>query len=254
MLRRTFLFLPGIGEVRERRLWREGFDDWDKFMSSDEAVGFKGERKERADDMLREASRKLKEGDLAFFSRFLRPRDSWRLWSSFGGNVRFLDIETMGLSRYAPVTVVGVYDGREFKAAVRGFNLDGGEIRRMLEGASMIVTFNGTTFDLPVLENHFPGCIPEVPHLDLRYAASRIGLRGGLKHIELQMGIKRPDDVMGMSGEDAVRLWRIYERDGNENALKLILKYNREDIVNLEPMTAKLVTALEDTTLEKPKK
>ena len=250
MLRRTFIFLPGIGEVRERRLWREGFHDWDRFISSDTAGGIRGERKERADKMIIEASSRLEDGDLAYFSRFLRPRDSWRLWSEFGKEVRYLDIETMGTHRNAPVTVVGVYDGKKFKAAVRGFNLGTEEIRRMLEGATLIVTFNGTTFDLPVLEHHFPGCIPKVPHLDLRYAASRAGYKGGLKKVEMDMGIMRPDDVIGMSGEDAVRLWRKYEREGNENALKLVLKYNREDIINLEPLTEKIVRKLEDITLD----
>ncbi len=55
------------------------------------------------------------------------------------------------------------------------------------------------------------------------------------------MGISRPDDVKGMSGEDAVRLWRLFERRSNRNALKLLLKYNREDIVNLRPLTEMLV-------------
>ncbi|MEA3323841.1 MAG: ribonuclease H-like domain-containing protein, partial [Euryarchaeota archaeon] len=34
-------------------------------------------------------------------------------------------------------------------------------------------------------------------------------------------------------GFDAVRLWHEYER-GSADALELLLKYNREDIVNLE--------------------
>jgi uncharacterized protein YprB with RNaseH-like and TPR domain len=51
----------------------------------------------------------------------------------------------------------------------------------------------------------------------------------------------RPDEVQGMSGEDAVRLWKLYERDSNRNALKLLLRYNMEDIINLAPMAERLV-------------
>ncbi len=105
----------------------------------------------------------------------------------------------------------------------------------------MIVTFNGASFDLPMIEHQYPGSVPSIPHLDLRFLARRCGLSGGLKNIEIQMGIKRPDDVLGMSGEDAVRLWRTYERDSNRNALKLLLKYNMEDIVNLEQMSEVLI-------------
>jgi hypothetical protein len=36
-----------------------------------------------------------------------------------------------------------------------------------------------------------------------------------------------------MDGFEAVRLWNEYEK-GNEEALDLLLEYNREDIVNLE--------------------
>jgi uncharacterized protein YprB with RNaseH-like and TPR domain len=36
-------------------------------------------------------------------------------------------------------------------------------------------------------------------------------------------------------GFDAVRLWRRYE-DGDDDALDLLLAYNMEDVVNLEPL------------------
>jgi uncharacterized protein YprB with RNaseH-like and TPR domain len=105
----------------------------------------------------------------------------------------------------------------------------------------MIVTFNGRTFDVPMIESKFPGSVPDIPHLDLRFLGSRCGFRGGLKSLETALGLSRPDDVQGMSGEDAVRLWHLFEKDQSRNALKLLLKYNREDIINLEPITETLV-------------
>ena len=47
------------------------------------------------------------------------------------------------------------------------------------------------------------------------------------------LGITRSADTTGITGFDAVRLWHEYER-GSADALELLLKYNRDDIVNLE--------------------
>jgi hypothetical protein len=47
------------------------------------------------------------------------------------------------------------------------------------------------------------------------------------------LGISRSEGTAGLSGFDAVRLWREYER-GNNRSLDLLLEYNREDIVNLK--------------------
>ncbi len=244
MLNRSFIFLPGIGPRTEKKLWDSGILDWDSFLGAESAGPIKGIRKRGMDPILQDAVNHLKKRDITYFSRFFRAGEAWRLWSTFRERTVFLDIETMGLSRYAPITVVGVYDGREYRAAVRGFNLSGEEISRMLEGAEMIVTFNGATFDLPMIQQHYPGSVPSIPHLDLRFLGRKVGYSGGLKKLERALGIKRPDEVSGMSGDDAVRLWKIWEREGNENALKLILKYNKEDIVNLEPIAEILVSRM----------
>ncbi|HHD16191.1 MAG TPA: exonuclease, partial [Euryarchaeota archaeon] len=166
---------------------------------------------------------------------------TWRLYDTLAEDAVFLDIETTGTRRTSPITVVGVYGQNGYDAAIRGKDLDGERISSMLEDTSMVITFNGGSFDLPMIEHQFPGSLPRIPHLDLRWLARRCGLTGGLKSIEVKMGISRPDDVKGMSGEDAVRLWRLFERRSNRNALKLLLKYNREDIVNLRPLTEMLV-------------
>jgi hypothetical protein len=65
------------------------------------------------------------------------------------------------------------------------------------------------------------------------YPLRRIGFSGGLKKIEQMLGISRSEGTTGLSGFDAVRLWREYER-GNNRSLDLLLEYNREDIVNLK--------------------
>ncbi len=244
MLNRSFIFIPGIGPSTEKKLWESGILDWDSFLGAESAGPIKGNRKKSIDPILQDAVTHLRERDVSFFSRFFRSGDAWRLWSTFKERAVYLDIETMGLSRHAPITVVGVYDGLEYRAAVRGFNLSGEEISKMLEGAEMIVTFNGATFDLPMIQQHYPGSVPSIPHLDIRFLGRKAGYSGGLKKLETTLGIRRPDEVLGMSGDDAVRLWKIWEREENENALKLILKYNKEDIVNLEPIAEVLVSSM----------
>lgn len=240
-LRRSFIFLPRIGSATEKRIWKSGIPDWDTFLEADKAGPLKGNRKVELDDLLMETISKLEKRDLKHFSSLFNGCESWRLWNTFDERAVFLDIETTGTRRYSPITVVGVYDGKEYRTAVRGKDLSNERIRDILSGASMIVTFNGASFDIPMIEHQYPGSVPEVPHLDLRFLARKCGLAGGLKKIEIMTGISRPDDVKGMSGEDAVRLWRSYERGSNRNALKLLLKYNLEDIRNLQPLAEMLV-------------
>ena len=57
--------------------------------------------------------------------------------------------------------------------------------------------------------------------------------------------LARDSDIQGMSGEDAVRLWHVWERDGNRNALRLLVDYNMADVVNLKPMAERICAAVE---------
>jgi uncharacterized protein YprB with RNaseH-like and TPR domain len=241
MLRSSYIFLPGVGVSTEKKIWDDGIHEWREFLNNERAGPIKGKRKEDSDKIIKDTSSRLKKFDLAYFSSLFKQKDNWRLWEDFSENVIFLDIETTGTRRYSPITVIGAYDRNEFKALVRGKDLNSKNVKDILKEATMLVTFNGATFDLPMIEGRYPGTIPKVPHLDLRFLARNCGYSGGLKSIEIQMGMVRPDEIQGMSGEDAVRLWKLYERDSNRNALKLLLRYNMEDIVNLVPMAEKLV-------------
>ena len=241
MLRSSYIFLPGVGPSTEKKIWDDGIIEWHEFLERERAGPLKGKRKEDSDKVITYISKRLMENDLTFFSTLFKQKENWRLWEDFSENAIFLDIETMGTRRYSPITVIGAYDRKEFKALVRGRDLNFDGVKELLRDATMLVTFNGSTFDLPMIEGRYPGTIPKVPHLDLRFLARKCGYAGGLKSIELQLGMARPDEIQGMSGEDAVRLWKLYERDSNRNALKLLLKYNMEDIINLVPMTEKLV-------------
>jgi len=144
----------------------------------------------------------------------------------------FFDIETTGLSqRTDKITVIGIYNGREVKSYIRGINLD--EIVREFPKYSLLVSFNGARFDLPFIKSEFPELEFNQLHVDLMYPLRRIGYSGGLKNIEKKLCISRSEGTEGLTGYDAVKLWKQYER-GNQEALDKLIEYNREDVVNLK--------------------
>ena len=115
-------------------------------------------------------------------------------------------------------------------------NLDKDVLKKELQKHKLIVTFNGLSFDIPVLKRYFGNIIPDIPHIDLRHVCSKIGLKGGLKTIEEIMGIKRPALLRNYNGDDAVMLWDMYHATGKRKYLNLLVEYNEEDIINLKPI------------------
>ena len=245
LLRRTFVFLDKVGPATERRLWSSGITGWDDFLAAERVPGVGKERKRAHDRALRRAREALEKFDGRYLAGLLPTGESWRYFPELGGGAVYLDIETTGLGRDSPITVVGLYDGRRRTSLIRGRDLSRDSISRALKDCRLLVTFNGAGFDLPIIRHQFRGALPRVPHLDLRYAARRLGLGGGLKKIERKMGLSRDDDIRGMSGEDAVRLWHVWERDGNRNALRLLVEYNMADVVNLRPLAERICAGLE---------
>ena len=61
------------------------------------------------------------------------------------------------------------------KCYIRGLNLT--ELQAELDTASLIVTYNGTLFDLPKLEQVFQTKL-NIRHLDLRSCLENLGFRG----------------------------------------------------------------------------
>lgn len=236
MLTSSFVLLDGIGPKRESTFWRQGLETWDDFIEEPKAKGISEARKVQMDSQLVTAQERLRDGDSSFFANHLAQRDQWRCLREFGRSVAFVDIETTGVSFRSPITVVGVYDGARMHTMVRGINLNHGNLAAILSSVSVIVTFNGSSFDLPMIEYNFPGTVPKVPHVDLKHALRRLGLSGGLKVIEREMGIERDHRVEYMTGQDAVYLWRLWERQGKKNALDLLTEYNAADCMNLKTL------------------
>ncbi len=249
MIRRTFLILPSIGSSTEQRLWREGVIDWDCFLGTGSIHGISGNRKEKLDAHLTTACEFLDRGETSYFSKLLPAREHWRLLEAAEDDVAFLDIETNGLGQGAITTVVGVQMGGEDTTLVRGKDLSAQSISHALDGAKLIVTYNGLTFDVPMLEREFPFAVPRIPHFDLRHGCSRLGYVGGLKNVERQLGIARDKDLEFMTGEQAVWLWHAWERKGSENALRTLLRYNMEDVRNLKPIARIVYDGLVEKSL-----
>jgi uncharacterized protein YprB with RNaseH-like and TPR domain len=231
MLKNTFIHIPGVGEQTECRLWERGILCWEDFLSATNGQ-LPLLRRSEARRWLKESL--LRETDLDFFRRLLPSRHLWRLFEDFGREAAFLDIETAGLPPGRDyVTVVGVWAGGKMTQYVEGVNL--GRFEDDIARWPLLVTFNGACFDLPVLRRQFPGLRLDAAHIDLRFVLRRLGLRGGLKAIEPRFGISRPAEVRMLTGFDATILWKRHQA-GRSGALELLLRYNREDCVNLETL------------------
>ncbi len=236
MLEHTFVHLPGVGCGTEAALWRRGVTSWPEFLSERRIPRISDERKARMDANLLEGCDRLRDSDSLYFRSKLSEKHMWRLLRDFKSRTIYLDIETTGLSLRSPVTIVGIHAGNRTHTLVKGRNLDGRSLEAILSAASLLVTFNGKGFDMPVLRAQFPGWVPDVPHIDLRHVLARLGHRGGLKAIERSVGILRDRRVEMMTGADAVYLWRIWERQGKSNALDLLIEYNAADCENLRTL------------------
>ena len=251
MIRNSFIFVRCIGEKRERMLWENAILSWEDFLERERIIGIPSRKKPLIDLEIKEAKLNFDLGIPYFFAYRLPRREHWRLYGDFKHETCFLDIETTGLSPpEGEVTLVGVYDGREYRAYIKGINLSERALKRELGRYSLLVTFYGSAFDIPFLEACFPGINFNTPHLDLCFALRRLGLRGGLKRIEEELGLRR-EEVKGMDGMEAVRLWKRWEKSRDKDALEKLVEYNRADVENLKPLAEYAYSELRRRTFEK---
>lgn len=229
MLENSFIFLPRLGPKKEQQIWQQGITQWNEFLESD-VKGLSPLSKSYFDRQLLKAKHAIKNSDARHFSGGLPSGDMWRMYSHFRDSCAFLDIETS--YHYGSITVIGIYDGFDTKMMIRGFNLDRDLFLKEISKYKVILTFNGSSFDLPIIQKYF-GIKIDIPHIDLRHVCRKVGLVGGLKRIEKELGIVRDKDVQGVSGSDAVYLWNMFKSTKNRKYLDLLIKYNEEDIINL---------------------
>ena len=247
MLQRTYVHIDGIGKGTEQALWRKGIKTWDEFIKNSDALDMPDAKKERILAGIEQSRLELAAKNHRYFTSTLPKSEHWRAFKDFEDSVVYLDIETTGLSAsYDDLTIVGMYDGHESKIFIKGDNLD--EIVSELAKYKMIISFNGLRFDVPFIQKKYPQIEFNHLHIDLMYMLKRIGLKGGLKNIEKMLGVGRSDDTCQMTGFDAVRLWRHYER-GDDKALETLIQYNKEDIENLSTIIQKVYEKVVETEM-----
>lgn len=233
MITRTFIHLPRVGRVTERRIWAEGVKNWDEFLATERLKAVGAQLKKVYNLILSEHKTRLEEGDARYFANVLKRREHWRLFDVFGKDAAYLDIETTGYApSHAQTTVVGVYRDRALTQLVSGRDLSGERLDELLAGAKILVTFNGSGFDVPFLREEFGWLDLDIPHFDLFHAGRMVGLSGGLKKVERAVGITRDKGIEGLDGWAAVQLWERYEA-GDRPALTTLLAYNQADVFNL---------------------
>lgn len=172
----------------------------------------------------------------------------------------FLDTETTGLAggtgTYAFLVGVGFTEGDRF-VVQQFFMRDLDEepallaaLAPLLARADGLVTYNGSGFDVPLLETRFVLARrrwPELWHLDLLAPARRVwGIRFAdcrLTTLESGvLGLSRDDDVPGAM---IPALYFDYLRRRHPGALPRVFAHNRHDVLSLVGLTAWLARALE---------
>ena len=241
MLKESFIFLDNTSYAKEAKIWQQNIRDWNDFLSIKKIKGFSKTSKENADLKIKIIKNAFFDDNMTFLSQILPKKEHWRLYDEYKSEAVFLDIETEGT--YGNITVVGLFDGENTKTFVRGINLDRKLIQHELEKHKLIITYNGSSFDLPIIYRYFR-IQPNIPHIDLRGVCSRAGLTGGLKSIEQQLNIKRPDSIKYVTGNDAAALWRCWKATGDSDFLNMLITYNEEDIINLKPIAETAIKRL----------
>lgn len=232
MLTRTFTHLDGIGAHSEKELWRQGCHQWQDFLDQPHEFSIGSADREQVLHGLERSAQALSEGRYQHFGGLIGQRSHWKAWPEFRSSALYLDIETDGGTSGKSITMIGLYDGKEFTCLTRDEGL--GAFPDILSRHSMVVTFWGSGFDLPMLRKLFPSLAIDQLHVDLCYAFRQAGMKGGLKSIEKQLGISRVEEAEGLTGRDAIWLWQKWERGGDQAARDTLIAYNREDVVNME--------------------
>jgi len=241
VLQSTFQLADGVGPSREQRLWAAGITSWGDFPEAP-AVALTP----RIDGVLRAAIERACDAhasrDAEALAALLPAREHWRLLPLLGDDAVYLDIETGDdVFGREGISAIGLCDERGPRLLLAGRDLD--TFPDVARGHAMMVTFNGLSFDLPILRRAFPDWRPPACQLDLRHVLARLGWEGGLKAIERSVGLKRPDHLDGVGGWDASRLWRHGCR-GDRTALRLFAEYNLYDVINLRTLAALAYNAL----------
>ena len=173
----------------------------------------------------------------------------------------FLDTETTGLAggtgTMAFLIGLGWFEEGHFQVRqilARDFGDEKAALaylREIASGKKFLVTFNGKAFDVNLLSTRFilnrmPGCLAELPHLDLLHPSRRI-LGHRLENCRLAtleeeiLGVRREGDIPGWEIPQRYFDW-LRRRD--PRLLAGIFEHNRLDVISMATLTAHLIDVL----------
>ena len=193
---------------------------------------------------------------------------AWPSAEGIGGRLLFLDLETTGLfggaGTQAFLIGCAAIDGTSIR--VRQFLLPGfeherallSEMREWIRNHGAICTYNGRTFDVPLIETRFlfhrvPCPLDGVPHLDMLHPARRMW-----RQRPLTMGTPDPDDsscslsvlekqIAGLHRVGDVPGYEIpsrffkFVRTGDARPLEAVMEHNRLDLISLAALLARAI-------------
>jgi uncharacterized protein len=181
-------------------------------------------------------------------------------WFAGGAPARtpfvFFDLETTGLSGGAGTLAFlvgcGRFDDRAFVVqqflltAVRDEKAMLGAVGKLLEEAGALVSFNGKSFDAPLLEtrhlfHRLAWAASGVPHVDVLHPARRFWNLDDCSLLALErriVGARRTGDINGF--EIPSRYFH-FLRTGDARSLTAILDHNRLDLLTLAALTSRLL-------------
>lgn len=112
-------------------------------------------------------------------------------------------------------------------------------LRERVERASLLVSYNGKAFDLPLLRGRFVmnrrAPLPERPHLDLLHVGRRLHKKrlGACRLIGLEADVLGYVRVGDIEGGDVAARYAHYLRSGDEGALAAVVEHNALDVVSM---------------------
>ncbi len=175
----------------------------------------------------------------------------------------FLDTETTGLAggagTYIFLVGAGYFEGDQF-CVRQYFMRDYNEERALLSALNdllanfkAVVTYNGKTFDLPLMESRYimsgmKMSLKDPYHFDLLYPARRLWKKRlescSLSTVERDiLGVIRENDVPGYLVPE---IYFRYLKTKDARALKQVFEHNLQDILSLVALVSRMCFLVED--------
>lgn len=240
VLQQGLRHLPHVGPQREQRLRQEGCGCWSEILNAARpAAGIDASAWGEICRACEQSLRALEADQATYFASHFPPLEQWRVLAHWFGDASYFDIETSGLDVGSTVTLICCFHRGTPLRFLAGENME--DFLDLLEHVKVLVSFNGTGFDVPRVLDRFH--IPDLPcaHVDLRWLCHHLGWRGGLKHIEVGLGLCRPPDLAGLGGAEAVDLWREWSERGDACAKRTLERYCVADTVMLSLLASRLL-------------